>query len=105
MVNTDSVSVSVIRPGVTRIQTISVPTQPLQVAVGESGVWVADWKEGAVTRIDPDTRRVVDKIRRSGIVWLPRRRRSRRGSGSESSVPSQIVRIDPTTNRVTAHIQ
>jgi DNA-binding SARP family transcriptional activator/DNA-binding beta-propeller fold protein YncE len=105
VVNTDGVSVSVIRPGLTRVQTISVPSRPLQVAVGESGVWVADWKEGAVTRIDPDTRRVVDKIddpksfgflgvaAGGGAVWL-----------ASPEFPSQIVRINPRTNRVTAHI-
>jgi DNA-binding SARP family transcriptional activator/streptogramin lyase len=105
VVNTDSVDVSVIRPGIMRGQTISVPSRPLQVAVGESGVWVADWKEGAVTRIDPDTRRVVDKIEDpesfgflgvaagGGSVWL-----------ASPAFPSQIVRIDPRTNRVTAHI-
>ena len=105
VVNTDSVSVSVIRPGTTRVQSISVPTRPLQVAVGESGVWVADWKSGAVTRIDPDTRRVVDRIddeksfgflgvaAGAGAVWL-----------ASDEFPSQIVRVDPRTNRVTAHI-
>lgn len=105
VVNTDGVSVSVIRPGTTRVQTISVPSRPLQVAVGESGVWVADWKSGAVTRIDPDTRRVVDKIEDpksfgflgvaagGGSVWL-----------ASPEFPSQVVRVDPRTNRVTAHI-
>ena len=105
VVNTDGTSVSVIRPGITKVQTISVPGRPLQVAVGESGVWVADWKSGAVTRIDPDTRRVVDKIddpksfgflgvaAGGGAVWL-----------ASPEFPSQIVRIDPRTNRVTAHI-
>ena len=105
VVNTDGVSVSVIRPGLTRVQTISVPSRPLQVAVGESGVWVADWKEGAVTRIDPDTRRVIDKIEDpksfgflgvaagGGAVWL-----------ASPEFPAQIVRIDARTNRVTAHI-
>ena len=105
VVNTDSTSVSVIRPGITRVQTISVPGRPLQVAVGESGVWVADWKSGAVTRIDPDTRRVVDKIEDpksfgflgvaagGGAVWL-----------ASPEFPSQIVRINPRTNRVTAYV-
>ncbi len=101
VVNTDSVSTSVIRPGLTRVQTIPVPDRPLQVAVGESGVWVADWKSGAVTRIDPDTHRVVDKIEDpksfgflgvaagGGAVWL-----------AIPEFPSQIVRVDPRTNRV-----
>jgi DNA-binding beta-propeller fold protein YncE len=106
--NSDDATVSVIRPGVARPETINVRSRPFGVAAGEGAVWVGSNTFSTVSRIDPDTRRVVEDIdvSRSGLqsglfsvaagaggVWA--------ANWSELT----LVRIDPKTNQVVARIE
>jgi DNA-binding SARP family transcriptional activator/DNA-binding beta-propeller fold protein YncE len=106
--NSDDATLSVIRPGVARPETITVRSRPFGIAAGEGAVWVGSNTFSSVSRIDPDTRRVVKEIdvSRSGLgsglfsvaagagaVWA--------ANWSELT----LVRIDPETNRVVARIE
>jgi DNA-binding SARP family transcriptional activator/streptogramin lyase len=107
--NSDYGSVSVIRPGVSRVETITGITKPFGIAAGAGAVWVGSNDSSTVTRIDPDTRRIVKTISvtkdglspsglfdvavGAGAVWAANR-------GERS-----IVRIDPRTNKVVARIR
>jgi DNA-binding beta-propeller fold protein YncE len=106
--NSDDATVSVIRPGVARPETIVVSSRPFGIAAGEGAVWVGSNTRSTVSRIDPDTRRVVKDIdvSRSGLqsglfavaagaggVWA--------ANWSELT----LVRIDPETNQVVARIE
>ena len=106
--NSDDATVSVIRPGVARPETIIVRSRPFGIAAGEGAVWVGSNTFSTVSRIDPDTRRVVKDIdvSRSGLqsglfsvaagaggVWA--------ANWSELT----LVRIDPETNQVVARIE
>ena len=106
--NSDLATVSVIRPGVSKAQTIVVSGQPFGIAAGEHAVWVGSYADSTVTRIDPDLRRVVKRI-----SVLPRGRVSSglynvaAGAGGVWAVNAEakdIARIDPNTNKVVAHI-
>jgi YVTN family beta-propeller protein len=72
---------------VTRIDTRSFSTStipvglgPTGIAVGAGAVWVANGDEGTVSRIDPETEEVVDRIEvgnrpeaivvAGGFVWV-----------------------------------
>ena len=107
--NSDDASVSVIRPGVARPQTISDIFKPFGIAAGEGAIWVSSNAMSTVTRIDPDTRRKTAEIKvvdphttvgsdlfdvavGAGAVWAVDR-------GDHA-----IVRIDPRTNEVVARI-
>jgi YVTN family beta-propeller protein len=95
-------SVSVIRPGSTKSETIPLPGGPLGIAAGARGIWVVAFWTKDVVRIDPETRRVVRRIRvgagplavtvGAGAVWVTNR---------DSKT---ISRIDPATNKVIATI-
>lgn len=106
--NSDDATVSVIRPGVARPETIIVRDRPFGIAAGEGAVWVGSNTLSTVSRIDPDTRRVVKDIdvSRAGLqsglfsvaagaggVWA--------ANWSELT----LVRIDPKTNRIVARIE
>jgi DNA-binding SARP family transcriptional activator/streptogramin lyase len=108
--NSDDWTVSVIRPGVPRPQTIAGIVKPLGIAAGEGAIWVGNNGTSTVTKIDPDTRRKVAEIdivdHRSttpsdlydvevgaGSVWAVDR-------GAHT-----LVRIDPDTNKVIARIE
>lgn len=74
--------------------------QPVGLAAGFGSVWVADHREGTVSRIDPDTNEVVERIQLGsfpadlaageGGVWVPVLEGFR------------LSRVDPRTNRETA---
>jgi YVTN family beta-propeller protein len=95
-------SVSVVRPGSARAETVAVEGGPLGVAAGAGGIWVVTFWNTQVARIDPDTRRVVRRIRvgagplavavGGGAVWVTNRD------------DRSVTRIDPRTNRVTGTI-
>ena len=93
------------------MRTRRVVGKPIQVgrgasvAVGSGSVWVANFDDGTVSRIDPKTRRVVatvsiaaDHIGPLGVghgkVWVLRQDFDRAKHGG------QLIRIDPATNRV-----
>ena len=78
---------------------IPVGRGPLRVAAGEGSVWATSSRDGTLTRIDPESRRVVDKLRLgkgiSGVavgedsVWV------------SSPQTHSVLRIDPTLPRPT----
>jgi DNA-binding beta-propeller fold protein YncE len=106
--NSDEGTVSVIRPGVRRIQTVNGIFRPFGIAAGEGGVWVGSNAGSSVTRIDPDTRmktieisvarnpavssELFDVAAGAGAVWAANR------------ADRNVVRIDPRTNKVVARI-
>jgi YVTN family beta-propeller protein len=105
--NSDSGTVSVIRPGVLRSRTINVGPTPYGIAAGPNAIWVGSNDRSTVTRIEPDTGRVVKTIALApdgvttglyaiatgaGAVWAL-------NADTES-----INRIDPRTNTVVATI-
>ncbi|HEX6788777.1 MAG TPA: adenylate/guanylate cyclase domain-containing protein [Gaiellaceae bacterium] len=93
-------SVAVVNPTSNRlIADVHVGSQPVAVAVGDGGVWVANSSDGTVTRIDPRTRRVVRTIGNLGgdvsdittgfgSVWI--------AGGSDGT----LTRLDPRDNAV-----
>jgi virginiamycin B lyase len=91
-------SVSVVRPGTARPETIDVPGGPLGIAAGEGGIWVVTFWSRELVRIDPETRRVVRRIPvgagplavavGAGAVWVTNRD------------DRTITRIDAVTNTV-----
>jgi YVTN family beta-propeller protein len=96
-------SVSVVRPGSGRADTVPLVGGPLGVAAGAGGVWVVAFWSGEVVRIDPETRQPVARIAvgagpsavavGGGAVWVTNRD------------DRSITRIDPRTNAVTATIR
>jgi YVTN family beta-propeller protein len=107
--NSDDGTVSSIRPGVSKPDTITVDSRPFGIAAGERGVWVVGHTWSTVTRIDSDTRRVVKEIELApkspfsidsfavatgaGGVW------------TTNWTSLSVIRIDPRTNRVVARIK
>lgn len=96
-------SVSVIRPGQSRADTVAVSAGPLGIAAGEGGVWVAAYWKHELVRLDPDTLAVVDTIDigaeplgvavGAGSVWV-----ASRGD-------HVVERIDPARGTVVARIR
>jgi hypothetical protein len=96
-------SVSVIRPGVARPETIRVEGGPLGIAAGEGAIWVVTYWNRQLVRIDPETRRVLRRIPigagplavavGAGAVWVTNR------DGHS------ITRVDPKTNKVSRTIR
>jgi DNA-binding beta-propeller fold protein YncE len=104
VVNFGSKSLSVIRTGSSRAQTIPLPLgtddAPLAVATGAAAVWVVS-RDGVVVRVDPDSRRVVARIEPetgaeesldiavgSRFVWVTNR------------AANSVSKIDSRTNRL-----
>jgi DNA-binding SARP family transcriptional activator/DNA-binding beta-propeller fold protein YncE len=106
--NSDDGTVSVIRPGVRRTQTVDGILRPFGIAAGEGAVWVTSNAASTVTRIDPDTRAKTAEIK----VWTDLGRSDvydvAVGAGSVWVVnrgEHAVYRIDPRTNRVAARIE
>jgi len=95
-------SVSVVRPGSERPETIAVPGGPLGIAAGGGAIWVVTFWSRELVRIDAETRRVLSRIPvgagpldvavGGGAVWVTNRD------------DKTISRIDPATNEVTLTI-
>jgi YVTN family beta-propeller protein len=95
-------SVSVIRPGSERPETIRVGEGPLGIAAGAGAIWVVEYWSRRLVRIDPETRRVLDRIPvgggplsvavGAGAVWVTNRD------------TRSVSRIDPATGEVAATI-
>jgi DNA-binding beta-propeller fold protein YncE/predicted Ser/Thr protein kinase len=87
--------------GVSVSNPIAVADPPLRLAVGPETVWVTSAADGTLSGIDPDTRRVISKLRvgrgvsgvtiGAGSVWVSNPR------------TGTVLRIDPP-GRVTARI-
>ena len=96
-------SVSVVRPGSERAETISVPGGPLGIAAGAGGIWVVSFWSQELVRIDPETRRVLRRIPvgagpnavavGAGAVWVTNRD------------DRTVSRVDPAANRVVKTIR
>jgi glutamine cyclotransferase len=82
-----------------------VRQRPYGIAAGEGGVWVGSNSWGTVTRIDPDTRRVV---RHLDVKAIPLGLYSVEvGAGSVWAVDwfgGDVIRVEPRTNKVIARI-
>lgn len=87
--------------GVSVSDPIAVADPPLRLAVGPETVWVTSAADGTLSGVDPDTRRVISKLRigrgvagvtiGAGSVWVSNPR------------TGTVLRIDPP-GRVTARI-
>lgn len=96
-------SVSVVRPGSERAETIPLGGGPLGVAAGGGAVWVVAFWSRELVRIDPETRRPLLRIPvgagpntvavGGGAVWVTNRD------------DRSLTRVDPATNRVTRTIR
>jgi DNA-binding SARP family transcriptional activator/DNA-binding beta-propeller fold protein YncE len=96
-------SVSVVRPGSAAVETVAVGRGPLGIAAGQGGVWVVSYWDRTLTRIDPETRQVVGRVRLgagplgvaagAGAVWVTNRD------------DRTVVRVDPGTDRVVRTIR
>ena len=96
-------SVSVIRPGSDRAETIPVSGGPLGIVAGAGAVWVVTFWPKELVRIDPETRQVLRRIPigdgplgvavGAGAVWVTNRD------------DRTISRIDPGANKVSHTIR
>jgi len=85
---------------------IPVPSEPHRVAYGAGAVWVSNWHDNSVSRIDPATNRVAGSpipigshhagnlVVGAGDLWVTSDYRP-------EAAPDDVVvvRIDPQTNR------
>jgi DNA-binding beta-propeller fold protein YncE len=95
-------SVSVIRPGQEQPDTIAVANGPLGIAAGAGAVWVVSYWTHELTRIDPDTLRVISRVKvggqplgaavGAGSVWVT------------SRYDRNVERIDPDRGTVVARV-
>ena len=87
------------------VANIPVPSEPHRVAYGAGAAWVGNWHDISVSRIDPETNRVVGSpipigfragnlVVGTGGVWVTS---DDRANGAPEDVV--VVRIDPQTNR------
>ena len=96
-------SVSVVRPGSAGAETVGLEGGPLGIAAGAGGVWVVSFGTRTLSRIDPETRRVVARVpvgagplavaAGAGAVWVTNRD------------DRTVSRIDPRTDRVSGTIR
>jgi streptogramin lyase len=95
-------SVSVIRPGQQQPDTIEVAPGPLGIAAGAGAVWVVSYWTHELNRIDPETLRVVSRLKvggqplgaavGAGSVWVT------------SRYDRTVERIDPERGKIVARI-
>lgn len=85
--------------------TVDLGVRPLGIACGTNAIWVTNTGDGTVSRVDPQTEKVVATIKvpnaylvaaGDSAVWVSVRP-ARAASGA-------VVRIDPTTNLVVARV-
>jgi DNA-binding SARP family transcriptional activator/DNA-binding beta-propeller fold protein YncE len=104
--NSDNATVSVVRPGVPKPETIAVGARPFGIAAGEGGVWVGSNSASTVTRIDPELGRVVKTIDTGATEeGLYNVAAGAGGVWAADTSGLQIIRIDPRSNRVAARIK
>jgi YVTN family beta-propeller protein len=100
--NYDDDTVSVIRPGSSKAETINVGDGPLGIATGFNSVWVICYFDNQLVRIDSRTGRIQARIQignaplsvstGAGAVWVTSREKD------------TVQRVNPHTNKVTATI-
>jgi streptogramin lyase len=92
-------SIAIIDPDTNRVVgDVPVAGDPVAIATGAGGVWVANAAAGVIERIDPETRKIVARFALgtdvtslaagAGAVWV--------ANGNDGT----ITRIDPATNRI-----
>jgi DNA-binding SARP family transcriptional activator/streptogramin lyase len=89
------------------VSEIGIGTDVSDVAVGYGSVWVGNGNDGTLTRIDPNVNGIEDTLRLGGGNALsPRPVFSiATGAGGVWVIKgSQLLRVDPKTNRVAARI-
>jgi len=84
------------------VATVPVGDDPGGIAAGAGAIWVANYGDGTVSRIDPETNSAVATIDTgstpldvavgAGAVWV------------STSTNSSVLRIDPATNDITATV-
>jgi ABC-type branched-subunit amino acid transport system substrate-binding protein/DNA-binding beta-propeller fold protein YncE len=84
-------------------------TAPSNIAVGERAVWVLNTEDDTVSRIDPETKRVVktfhtdghpsDLAAGAGALWVGH------GGGRPPFVTDSISRIDPDSGAITRTVK
>lgn len=90
------------------IRTIGIGAPAIDLAVARNAVWVANGSDGTISRIDPSADAVVETIDLRGsseLAWNP----TYAVDADDDSVwiaagPHHVLRIDPTTNEVSAII-
>ena len=106
--NSDDATVSVIRPGIAVPATIHGLDKAFGIAAGAGAVWVGSNAESTVYKIDPDTRRIVDRIyvgrHRDISSYLVDVQAGSSGVWAANRTDHDVVRIDPATDRVVARI-
>jgi ABC-type branched-subunit amino acid transport system substrate-binding protein len=80
---------------------------PTSVAVGEGGVWMLDAEDETVSRLDPDTGKVLDGFDTpsnptelaagAGAVWV--------GNTSEFGATDRVSRVDPESTAITRTVR
>jgi ABC-type branched-subunit amino acid transport system substrate-binding protein len=86
---------------------IESASAPSNLTVGDGAVWVLSSQDGTVSRIDPKTKAMTQRIRTTGVVtdiaagagalWLGRGRHSTSGG----FITGGVSRVDPRTGRIT----
>ena len=84
--------------------TIPVGRQPTSVVIGQGAVWVANKLDNSLSRIDPQTNRVVATIAADDGVADVAVARDAVWTGGDRRGVARVVRIDPQTNRLVATV-
>ena len=84
-------------------------TAPSNVAVGEGAVWVLNTEDTTISRIDPRTKRVVNRFGIGGVpsdiaagagaLWVGQ------GGGPQTNGTVSISRVDPRSERITRTVR
>ena len=82
---------------------IDVGTPPLRVAAGEGAVWVTSAADGTLTRIDPQTQRVIGEPLRLG-PGISAVAVGRKSVWVSSPRDSSVIRVDPASDAVIGRI-
>jgi branched-chain amino acid transport system substrate-binding protein len=96
-------------PGAELASFTATNTPPSTLAVGEGAVWVLSLDDRAVTRIDPETKKVVGEVRAPGVpqdiaagagaVWVLS------SGGDTENITVSLSRVDPRTLKVTRTVK
>ena len=82
---------------------IEVGTPPLRVAAGEGAVWVTSAADGTLTRIDPQTQRVIGEPIQLG-PGISAVAVGRKSVWVSSPRDSSVIRVDPASDAVIGRI-